>query len=230
MDSQEIAEHLRKIASHLEKESVESDQHLEEAIAEFPWCKRPVVVIREDEDRLDKIDQKLDKLLDECSSASDAARELDTTLRLLVTDQNKKEGVRTLERWMNDAQNLTIADPYFFSFNNNSAYRTKDQYIEYLKESVPTHIDRLRVYHLPGPDGEIKSEFRNFARRNGVDFENYITTDIHDRVWIKNKDKAKVVGTSFGGLGNKASFILDLPKPDLENFKRELFKVRDSQR
>ncbi len=54
----------------------------------------------------------------------------------------------------------------------------------------------------------------------------YRTKTIHDRVWIVEGRKAFVVGTSFQGIGNKFSFILDLPNEDLEKFNIYLERER----
>jgi hypothetical protein len=54
----------------------------------------------------------------------------------------------------------------------------------------------------------------------------YKTKTIHDRVWIVEGRKAFVVGTSFQGIGNKFSFILDIPNVDLEIFNLHLEKIR----
>ena len=41
------------------------------------------------------------------------------------------------------------------------------------------------------------------------------TDTVHDRVWIADRKRGLVVGTSFNGLGSRAAFLLPLPDPDL---------------
>ncbi len=53
---------------------------------------------------------------------------------------------------------------------------------------------------------------------------------MHDRVWIKDGNRAKVVGTSFNGLGKKLAFILNLPESDLRAFQTQLPRIRKRQR
>jgi len=67
---------------------------------------------------------------------------------------------------------------------------------------------------------------REFKRRlpGSIKLSLRTNSKIHDRVWIADKNTAFVIGTSFGGLGRRLAFLLDLPSEDLTRFKRYLFR------
>jgi hypothetical protein len=67
-----------------------------------------------------------------------------------------------------------------------------------------------------GNDTAIKEEFEKVAKLSKCLLKKSDTDKIHDRIWIKNVKEAIVVGTSFGGLGKRLSFILELPNDDLK--------------
>jgi hypothetical protein len=68
----------------------------------------------------------------------------------------------------------------------------------------------------------------HFAHEKNINLSNYPTTEIHDRVWIKNSGQAKLVGTSFGGLSHKLAFIVDLPQDDVVLFMHELYRIQQN--
>ncbi|TOM29243.1 hypothetical protein CGH80_23485, partial [Vibrio parahaemolyticus] len=87
-------------------------------------------------------------------------------------------------------------------------------------------IRSLEVFHLPGPQGEVKMKIHKTLRSRNIKLTYIETNEIHDRVFIRDQDEAVLVGTSLGGYGNKLAFVLDLPNEDLENFKAALEKIR----
>jgi len=83
----------------------------------------------------------------------------------------------------------------------------------------------LDVFYSNGSPRCIRP-FEKHCREKGIFFQKYKTSRVHDRVLIKNDNCAKVIGTSFGALGDKVSFILDLPSEDLKLLRQELHKIK----
>jgi hypothetical protein len=134
---------------------------------------------------------------------------------------------RYLTSWLKGSAEMTIVDPYFFSFGGpNKVFRTLANYTNWLEaELIPNSVKKLTIYHLPGPNGKIVSSFKEFCKRKNIQLANYPTNEIHDRVIIKNGNSGRALGTSFGGFGNKIAFMLDLPEEDLHDFKKELHRI-----
>ena len=57
----------------------------------------------------------------------------------------------------------------------------------------------------------------------------YDTNLIHDRYILKNNSEGKMIGTSFGGIGNKVFTVLDLPREDVTTLKRYLHQIEQQE-
>lgn len=129
--------------------------------------------------------------------------------------------------WLVGAKELTVVDPYFFSFSQqNKIFHSQEKYVAWLIDLIPMGLENLEVFHLPRCNKDILDRIKDNCKRKSVALQAWETTEIHDRVLIRNGEEAKVVGTSFNGLGNKFSFVLDLPAEDLEVFRCELHRIK----
>jgi len=140
-----------------------------------------------------------------------------------------KKDIDYVKSLLKEVKHLTITDPYFFQFDK-SIYRTRDEYLELISNILPNGLKKLEVFHLVGPDSHLIKPFKKYCHDNQIQFTNYGTQEIHDRVLIKDGAIAKILGTSFGGLGNKLAFILDLPDEDLREFKSQLNRIKNAHR
>ncbi|TOB05723.1 hypothetical protein CGK13_21800, partial [Vibrio parahaemolyticus] len=61
----------------------------------------------------------------------------------------------------------------------------------------------------------VKTSIERMFKDNGIFFSTATTEEVHDRVWISDRNRALVVGTSLNGIGNRAAFLLPLPDSDL---------------
>lgn len=178
-------------------------------------------------ERLSRIEQRLSTL--EPQRCALVEGETANRLAYLITglDERRNEERRHITSWLAGTNKLTIVDPYFFSFSgSNKVFRTQAQYVEWLIDFIPKSVTKLEVFHLPGPNRRIYSSIDKHCRKKGITFENCETNEIHDRVLIKDDNDAKAIGTSFGGLGNKIAFVLDLPEKDLQAFRSELHRIK----
>ncbi|MDK9694273.1 MAG: hypothetical protein OEL19_08525 [Sulfurimonas sp.] len=139
------------------------------------------------------------------------------------------EEKKNIFSWLKGSKKLIICDPYFYSFDKpKKHFKTQANYIDFLKKLIPNGLKELDVFHFEGPNRAILKSFSDYCREKGITIRCYSTSAIHDRVIIKDNDRAKMLGTSFGGLGNKIAFFVDLPEEDIELFKQELHKIRKS--
>ncbi|MAT64471.1 MAG: hypothetical protein CMN57_02360 [Gammaproteobacteria bacterium] len=204
---------------------------LREEILELLIRYRGPYVIREQIpfNQLEAVSEKLDSLLEKIDGSRCRYRESgdSSNLAYLVTGLNGDDGRQDLKEWLNGAKVLEIADPYFFHMGS---YKDTTQLVRNFEEMLPRSLRRLSVYHKPNPSKALKQAFSDCIRGHGVQQDYFRTSILHDRVWIKDGNRAKVVGTSFNGLGNKLAFILDLPESDLRAFQVQMSNIRRRQR
>lgn len=158
-------------------------------------------------------------------------------LRLLIGGGTpRKESLREFRSWVSGASRVIVADPYFMHGNPKawnwrelSSEDKKKKAEEYATEvaKVLKGIEKLDIFHLPDAPKEMKTAMRRVVFKClKTPPRCYPTCEIHDRVWIRDGLDARIVGTSFGGIGSKLAFMLPLPKADLEAFQEELDRIR----
>lgn len=122
---------------------------------------------------------------------------------------------------------LIITDPYFLQWSGpNRAFVSEKIYTEYIVDYIPKDLKKLDLFILPDPNKRIQKKFNDKIRSRGTLISYWETTEIHDRTIIRDNMTGTMMGTSFGGLGNKLAFILDIPPKDLENFMQQLNRIR----
>jgi len=149
-------------------------------------------------------------------------------LKLLtgLPDRIKSER-KYLEKQISAAKKLIIVDPYFFSRGGpNRIFDKESKYTDFIINLIPKSVSDLEIFHLPHPNTRIKYKFHKMIRSRQIKVHYLETNEIHDRVFIIDDEQAVLVGTSLGGYGNKLAFVLSIPKEDLENFTKELERIR----
>lgn len=154
--------------------------------------------------------------------------EASNVLGMLIAKQaDRKPALKNLGGWLKDAKKLVIVDPYILHGNTQESTEQErslcnDPVKDLLK--LLKNTKELDIFHFKDPPKKILSDLKKgFSSGHLRTFE---TSKIHDRVWIKNSNEARVIGTSFGGIGKKLAFMLDLPKEDLDLFLKELQNIR----
>lgn len=132
--------------------------------------------------------------------------------------ETRNTGLKEIRDFTRDAKELIVIDPYIFAGSADDA----SKYIEEFKKCTRIDNQSISKIHIiysskHGNTLAIKSGIKKLASDHNCSLTSYDNDKIHDRIWIKDKNEAIVVGTSFGGLGNKLCFILELPKYDLTN-------------
>ncbi len=146
--------------------------------------------------------------------------------------REKGRSFRSVEKLMNylgRAKSITI------SKNNNSCLLNiaSEQFIpnsyvsDFMKSMSQSCVKHVNLLYSSShsDDKKIKDEIINKlgSKVKFYDLDTFDDVFIHDRVWVVDSKDAVVVGNSFGGLGMDAiSFILPLPRKDLESLKKVL--------
>lgn len=221
--------------------------HLEEEIsllkdADFPirklhrrridFSERDSYRLRELQEQVHQLTKQVHELADRriICALSDKSEERGGVMQLLTGLPNREKKERKyLHRQLHGAEKLTIADPYFFSWSGpNRIFDKESKYTNFILQLIPSTVQSLEVFHLPGPNSRVFHKFDKMIRSRKIKSRYVETNEIHDRVFIKNDSDAVLLGTSLGGYGNKLAFILPIPKEDLVVFSKELERIKNA--
>lgn len=132
------------------------------------------------------------------------------------TKEARNEGLKEIRDFTRGAESLVIIDPYMYG---GEASKSRVYIDEFAKVSriKAGHMKRIHIIYSSehGKTKRIIDGIKDLAGEYDCILTDYDTKEIHDRVWIADRRRAIVVGTSLGGIGNRLSFILELPKYDL---------------
>jgi hypothetical protein len=201
---------------------------LRRVISESRW---PIIVVR---DNTAEVLDEVRKLRHACQGARCrfAEGEGDGLLRMLTGGGDRQAPLKDLRAWLKGATEVTVADPYFFHGDttgwNTRSRKSKKQAAERYAADVNKvlgSVKRVTVYHLPDPPKTMVTALKRLAWR-GRKVHAIATTEIHDRVWIRDDSDARLIGTSFGSIGKKIAFMLELPSDDRISFVSELRRIR----
>ena len=124
---------------------------------------------------------------------------------------------------------MIVVDPYFLQWSgHNKVFESEQKYIDFIVNFIPLNLKKLEIFALPGPHKRVFKKFNDAVKSRGTHVNYWGTSEIHDRVIIRDNNTATLMGTSFGGYANKLSFVLDIPPKDLEQFMGELERIRNS--
>lgn len=147
-------------------------------------------------------------------------------LAMIIPEGEPNPGREILKRRIAKAKEIFICDPYFF----HDPYKDEEKYFEGIISTLPlNYLEKLLIFCKQPRSSTIIRNFRKTIDPK-VKLEVYEVNDIHDRIWIKDLAKGVVVGTSFGGIGNKLTFILNLPKRDLQDLLQLLDGIRSRKK
>lgn len=198
-----VAEVERKIEEFILKHTVGSLSN-EELTLEV---KKALNQIRETTQRLDRLTN---------SHLCEIRRFLEKNLPLSATFKpdapgsqlEKNSAFEKLRKFSRGAEELIIADPYFFGGEAQgcSVYISDIVKASRLKTA---QMRRLRVLYdkTKGQTKIIIQGFRKVCSNHSINLTAYSTAEIHDRFWIKDRTSGIHIGTSLGGLGKRLCFI-----------------------
>jgi hypothetical protein len=169
---------------------------------------------------LHEINKKLDNPQFTCRFAQQ-----DTgVMQMMVASKNvdaesRQAGIKEIRDFTYKASQLIVIDPYLYG--GESEERSAMKYLEDFEKSSRINQLSLKELHViysssHGQTKNIKHGIKRLANDYGCEYTESNTDKIHDRIWIKDRKDAIVVGTSLRGLGNRLCFILPLPQYDLQ--------------
>lgn len=177
--------------------------------------------------RLRRIDHKVDALLARPAPLCRMASEEGNNVLKLMTNVGvtaRAEAVDYLRTGFSGARQLVICDPYFLLSNSKTS---KADYLSGIDAVIPQTAKSVELYVKPRTrDAVVAAGFNKLCKDRGIKLICRTTDELHDRVWIVDSTRAFVVGASFNGLGNKCTFILELPEKDRQNFIKEMDLLR----
>ncbi|WP_160964435.1 MULTISPECIES: hypothetical protein [unclassified Xanthomonas] len=227
---QQLIDETRDLLARLENEDIPLS-----AIESRPWVyplRREVNIHR----HLHELESQITSLRDElrqgarepvrCAYSEDRGSYLHMLTGLpggIAQDQKYIKKKSHSNEWM------IITDPYFLQWDGpNKAFPSEKAYTEFIIDFIPISLKKLELFVLPGPNKRIFKKFNDRIRSRGTLVSYWQTTEIHDRTIIRDNNTGTLLGTSFGGYGNKLSFVLDIPDRDLEAFMSQLDRIRNA--
>ncbi len=145
-------------------------------------------------------------------------------IELLVTPGRRAEGLSEIREFTRGARSLIVVDPYIYGGEGLGA----EEYVESLAKSLRLQSESLTQLHVVyssahGNTKKIRTAFKCVLGKAGVQATHTDSPVVHDRIWVRDRSAAIVVGNSYGGLGReRASFVLPLPDADLARFMEYL--------
>ena len=134
--------------------------------------------------------------------------------------ESARDGFSHLRRWLSDATEVTICDPYLFQFRPSPMFPDLEAYVSALTRIVPQSVQRLDLY-TNGYAAAVRTPLLR-ALKEGRSVRHFSSDALHDRFVIKDQCEAKVIGTSFGGFGNKFFALIDLSSSDTADVRTHL--------
>lgn len=142
----------------------------------------------------------------------------DGIVHLLTRPGQRSIGLKELRDFTGEAESLIIVDPYVFSGSSERAEAIAAEF-KRTARVAGKWLKRVHFIHdssRKNTTKAVKLAISRVLRESSIQMSSRSSTEMHDRVWIADRKRALVVGTSFNGLGGRAAFLLPLPDPDLQ--------------
>jgi len=142
----------------------------------------------------------------------------DGTLHFVTLPGQRTVGLKELRDFTVEAEDLIIVDPYVFSGPAERASNIAEDF----KRTARVGGKWLKRIHFIYDSSTkcttktVKAAISHVLKDSSVKMSSRPSNLMHDRVWIADRKRALVVGTSFNGLGGRVAFLLPLPDPDLQ--------------
>lgn len=134
----------------------------------------------------------------------------------MFEEGTREESLKILKTSIRNARELVVIDGYFFSIKKlNQTTRNfqekKEKEINKVVNEIinilPNGLIKLLIVTKKSPYiEEVVNRFKQKIPMKCT-IEIIVLSTIHDRVWIVNKEKYLILGTSFNGLGKSFSFL-----------------------
>ena len=137
-----------------------------------------------------------------------------------------EEAANDIRRCFPNPSRSSSATHTFLHFSAGSGKRTPlfhstDEYVNFVCGLIPRTARHVKFFGN-GHTSKIKSALR-CRLKEGRQLDMFSTDLIHDRYIIKDNTEGRMIGTSFGGFGNKIFTVLPLPREDTAKLLRLLY-------
>jgi hypothetical protein len=126
------------------------------------------------------------------------------------------EGIRLLREFTTGAEELILIDPYLLRPRRGS---DPSGYVRLFSDCTNITAGKLKrvqaVYAWRYHDADVLGRLSDLCARHGCELTAKYTTDVHDRLWVKDQTHGLLVGTSLNSIGGRLAFALPLPADDL---------------
>lgn len=145
------------------------------------------------------------------------AQEPGKNMEMLTLPGQRASGLREIRDFTAGTGSLIIVDPYIFSGRSEDAEKIAADFKKTVR-AAGKHLDRIHFVYDEDPSKTttaIRSSIKKMLKEESVNVTEAKSDILHDRIWISDRNKAIVVGSSLNGIGGQLAFILPLPKEDL---------------
>ena len=142
----------------------------------------------------------------------------DGSLHLITLPGQRSIGLKELRDFTVDVESLIIVDPYAFSGSSDRAEEIAEDF-KRTARAGGKWLKRVHFVYDPSTKSTtkaVKAAISKVFKESNIQMSTRKSSEMHDRVWIADRKRALVVGTSFNGIGGRAAFLLPLPEPDLQ--------------
>lgn len=146
---------------------------------------------------------------------------------LVAGHSGAREALKDIKEWLRGAEKISICDPYIMHRPKSGLYKSDEDYVSYISSLIPETVKSIKFYGQ-GFTSEVKSKLL-MSLKEGRNILFFSTPEIHDRYIIKDLDECRIIGTSFGGMGNKIFTVLPLPNEDLATLKKYLRQIEKNE-
>jgi len=145
------------------------------------------------------------------------AQESEKYIQMLTLPGQRASGLREIRDFTAETKSLIIVDPYIFSGPSDKAETITNEFKKSVR-AAGKHIKRIHFVYDPDPSNTttaIRNSIKQMLKDESVHITEAQSNVLHDRIWISDRKRAIVVGTSLNGIGGRVAFILPLPNEDL---------------
>lgn len=124
--------------------------------------------------------------------------------------EGRQDALSHVRSWLKGGERVLVCDPYLFK-EPTAAYPSNEAYVEALLRLLPSSARDVTLCFDGYAEAIRKLLWPRLKEGRNVTLVN--TNRVHDR-FVSRDGAVKIVGTSFGGLGNKFSVVADLNADD----------------
>lgn len=125
-------------------------------------------------------------------------------LAFLTLPGERETGLKELRDFTSEAKSLIIVDRYIFSGKKENAEQIAKEFSRSAR-LAGKWLKQIHFVHDPSQTTqEIEKHVTQRLNDEDVRMTSAHVTEIHDRIWIADRKRAIVVGTSLNGIGKRS--------------------------